>query len=120
MKLTMREIKHLQEQAASNEPELNAYVFQFSVNDLYSRIVGEMQLSPNDFWAMTADEVELAYRGYLNKLEIILNGIRVALLAPDEEIQLADVGWSFGSVAEQQQTLSLFEEELNAHDSNEY
>lgn len=110
--LTMKEIKAYYNTVSTNSQEINDYIFQFEINDLYSKAIGEIGLQPSEFWEMTPDELELAYKGYLIKLETTLNGIRLALLSPGEVIKLFDDDVSIGSIERQQYTLHLFRETL--------
>ena len=110
--LTMREIDIYQKNSEYNSKELNDYIFQCNIHDLYSKAVGDIGLDPKTFWDMTLDELELAYKGYLTRLEILLNGFRLAQLAPEEDINLYPRDFSVGTVEQQQYTLHLFRETL--------
>lgn len=52
----------------------------FSLQGLYSQAVGEMGIAPSQFWQMTAEEVELAYEGYLRRQELTANLIKLAFI----------------------------------------
>lgn len=52
----------------------------FSLNGLYSQAVGEMGIAPSQFWQMTAEEVELAYEGYLRRQELTANLTKLAFI----------------------------------------
>ena len=49
------------------------------LDDLYIRGVGEMGISPNIFFTMTEEELELAYEGYLRRKELEANMTMLAL-----------------------------------------
>ena len=52
----------------------------FSLQGLYSQAVGEMGIAPSQFWQMTAEEVELAYEGYLRRQELTANLTKLAFI----------------------------------------
>lgn len=54
--------------------------FPFSLSGLYSQAVGEMGITPSQFWQMTAEEVELAYEGYLRRQELTANLTKLAFI----------------------------------------
>lgn len=62
------------------------------VDQLYIKAVGEMQISPVVFWDMTPKEIELAYIGYLKRMELgtncILAAIRRSKTSNDQLISL--------------------------------
>lgn len=43
------------------------------VKELYSWAVGEIGISPADAWAMTEEEIDLAYEGYAHRQELTAN-----------------------------------------------
>ena len=80
----------------------------YEVEELYTKAVGEIGITPNDFYSMTPGEIDLAYEGYLRKKETEANLIKVAIveaLANNTElIRLTeDKGYSIGNERERQQ-----------------
>lgn len=49
------------------------------IDELYRKSVGEMGLSPTDFFNMTVDEINLAYEGYLQRKELEANLVLLAI-----------------------------------------
>jgi len=52
---------------------------QLEINEWYAKAVGEIGISPNDFFNMTVEELEIAYQGYLQRLENFANIVLLAL-----------------------------------------
>lgn len=81
----------------------------FSLNGLYSQAVGEMGIAPSQFWQMTAEEVELAYEGYLRRQELMANLTKLAFIEAlggnTTPISLfEDKGYTLGSIQEYNNT----------------
>lgn len=81
----------------------------FSLNGLYSQAVGEMGIAPSQFWQMTAEEVELAYEGYLRRQELTANLTKLAFIEAlggnTTPISLfEDKGYTLGSIQEYNNT----------------
>lgn len=81
----------------------------FSLNGLYSQAVGEMGITPSQFWQMTAEEVELAYEGYLRRQELTANLTKLAFIEAlggnTSTIRLLeDRGYTLGSTQEYNNT----------------
>lgn len=81
----------------------------FSLQGLYSQAVGEMGIAPSQFWQMTAEEVELAYEGYLRRQELTANLTKLAFIealggntTPISLIE--DKGYTLGSTQEYNNT----------------
>ena len=94
--------------AIKNIPSLFEQV-PFSLNGLYSQAVGEMGIAPSQFWQMTAEEVELAYEGYLRRQELTANLTKLAFIEAlhnnSNIISLVEnKGYTMGSVQEYNET----------------
>ena len=81
----------------------------FSLTGLYSQAVGEMGIAPSQFWQMTAEEVELAYEGYLRRQELTANLTKLAFIEAlggnTTPISLfEDKGYTLGSTQEYNNT----------------
>ena len=82
----------------------------FEVEELYTQAVGEMGITPNDFYSMSPGEIELAYEGYLRRKETEANLTKMAIITSqdDELIRLTeDKGYSVGSKAEREEVFRL-------------
>ena len=49
------------------------------ITELYAKAVGEIGIQPSDFWAMTEQEINWAYEGYMGKKEAEANLMVMAL-----------------------------------------
>lgn len=81
----------------------------FSLQGLYSQAVGEMGIAPSQFWQMTAEEVEIAYEGYLRRQELTANLIKLAFIEAlhndSNLISLVEnTGYVLGSIEEYNET----------------
>lgn len=81
----------------------------FSLTGLYSQAVGEMGIAPSQFWQMTAEEVELAYEGYLRRQELTANLTKLAFIEALHNngnlISLVEnTGYVLGSIEEYNKT----------------
>jgi hypothetical protein len=82
----------------------------FEVEELYTKAVGEIGITPNDFYSMTPGEIDLAYEGYLRRKETEANLIKMAIITSqdDELIRLTeDKGYSVGNKAEREEVFRL-------------
>lgn len=79
----------------------------------YQQIVGEVGISPDDFYRMTPEEMDLIYEGYITRKENDANIFLLALRAVKDnkkEILLKEErGYEVGSIEERNQTF----EQLN-------
>lgn len=81
------------------------------IKDLYSQAVGEIGISPSDFWTMTEEEVLIAYEGYMRRMEATAN---LTLLAVHKALKddtncielLEDKGYTVGSIEERDRVFS--------------
>jgi len=79
------------------------------IDEMYRKSVGEMGISPADFFNMTEEEIELAYEGYLRKKELEANLVLLAIskgisgdTSPIKITQSSD--YSVGSLSERKET----------------
>lgn len=82
----------------------------YEVEELYTKAVGEVGITPNDFYSMTPNEIELAYEGYLRRKETEANLTKMAIITSqnDELIRLTeDKGYSVGNKAEREEVFRL-------------
>lgn len=116
-KIGLGEIRDLLQNIENNEGyqlaiDLPPSLFEqapFSLNGLYSQAVGEMGIAPSQFWQMTAEEVELAYEGYLRRQELTANLTKLAFIEAlhnDSSIisLVENKGYTMGSVQEYNET----------------
>lgn len=83
------------------------------ISELYKKSVGEMGISPTDFFNMTEDEVENAYIGYLRRQELTANltllALKKAAVNDDDPIKITEEkDYEIGSVKEHDQTFRNF------------
>ena len=83
------------------------------IERLYEKSVGEMGISPTDFFSMTEDEIENAYKGYLKQKELEANlmllAFKKAISGDDKPIKITEEEkYEIGSIEERQQTFSSF------------
>lgn len=116
-KIGLGEIRDLLQNIEDNEGyqlaiDFPPYLFgqaPFSLNGLYSQAVGEMGIAPSQFWQMTAEEVELAYEGYLRRQELTANLTKLAFIeALNNDSNLISLvenkGYTMGSIQEYNET----------------
>lgn len=76
----------------------------------YAVAVGEIGIPPSDFYDMTEDELELAYKGYQQRLEDQTNLFLLALVRSqsDNKYDLfkltEDLGYEIGNLQERENT----------------
>ena len=75
----------------------------YEIGELYTKAVGEIGMTPSDFFSATPEEINLAYEGYLRRKETEANLTKLALMTCDSEelIRLTeDLGYSIGNLSE--------------------
>lgn len=87
------------------------------VRELYVKAVGEMHMTPAQFFTMSPDEIEWAYEGYLRQQELQANLTKLAVvsaLAKDPEpISIRGAAeYTIGSSEERDTTFKVLEREL--------
>lgn len=83
--------------------------FTEELKELYRKGVGEIGITPSDFWLMTIDELDCAYEGYLRRKELEANLFQLAMknsLSGKAELirLLDDKGYIVGSQEERDNT----------------
>lgn len=79
------------------------------VEKWYAIAVGEIGIPPSDFYTMTLNDLELAYKGYKQRLEDQTNLLLIALVRSrsDNKYELIhigeDLGYVVGSLNEREQ-----------------
>ena len=79
------------------------------IDKWYAIAVGEIGIPPIDFYSMTLEELELAYKGYQQRLEDQTNLFLLALIRSqsDNKYELfhiaEDLGYNVGSLNEREQ-----------------
>lgn len=82
----------------------------YEVEELYTKAVGEIGITPTDFYTMTPHEIDLAYEGYLRRKETEANLTKMAIITSqdNELIRLTeDKGYFVGSKAEREEVFRL-------------
>lgn len=85
------------------------YKTPLEIEELYTKIVGEMGIAPSDFDLMTLSDIDLAYDGYLQRIEVLANINLLALQMYKQNkksIRLReDRGYKIGSFIEREKVL---------------
>ena len=109
--ITFQEIDEIIEECDLSKLDISPTILSiFEVEELYTKAVGEMGITPNDFYSMSPGEIELAYEGYLRRKETEANLTKMAIITSqdDELIRLTeDKGYSVGSKAEREEVFRL-------------
>lgn len=83
--------------------------FYLHIEELYRKCVGEMGIAPRIFYEMTPHEIDLAYQGYLDRVQLEANCNLIAIRkSKDSHAKLISLleqpGWIETSNAEREQT----------------
>ena len=109
--ITFQEIDEIIEECDLSNIVIEPIIFSpFEVEELYTKAVGEIGITPTDFYTMTPHEIDLAYEGYLRRKETEANLTKMAIITSqnDELIRLTeDKGYSIGSEAERKEVFKL-------------
>lgn len=109
--ITFQEIDEIIEECDLSKLDINPTILSiFEVEELYTKAVGEMGITPNDFYSMSPGEIELAYEGYLRRKETEANLTKMAIITSqnDELIRLTeDKGYFIGNKAEREEVFKL-------------
>lgn len=115
--MTLQDVKiFLTECSESNLNLLDNYIKEnffyktpLEIEELYSKIVGEMGIAPSDFDLMTLSDIDLAYDGYIKRIEVLANIYLLALQMKNQNkasIRLReDKGYEIGSLIEREKVL---------------
>lgn len=111
--ISFSQIKEILQGNSDISLDIPAIPTQLEVQELYTKAVGEMGISPNDFYQMTPQEIEWAYEGYLRRKETEANLMKIAFMSDNDElIRLTeDKGYSIGNLEEREKTLQMFNRE---------
>lgn len=82
-----------------------------TIEEWYRKGIGEIGLSLSDFYCLTPYELDLAYEGYLRRMELVANLNQLAFLRAlnknDEPITLTEEReYSMGSIEERERVLA--------------
>ena len=109
--ITFQEIDEIIEECDLSKLDISPIILSiFEVEELYTKAVGEMGITPNDFYSMSPGEIELAYEGYLRRKETEANLTKMAIITSqnDELIRLTeDKGYFIGNKAEREEVFKL-------------
>ena len=109
--ITFQEIDEIIEECDLSNFDINQDILSiYEVEELYTKAVGEIGITPTDFYTMTPHEIDLAYEGYLRRKEIEANLIKMAIITSqdNELIRLTeDKGYFVGSKAEREEVFRL-------------
>ena len=109
--ITFQEIDEIIEECDLSKLDISPNILSlFKVEELYTKAVGEIGITPNDFYSMTPGEINIAYEGYLRRKETEANLTKMAIITSqdDELIRLTeDKGYSVGNKAEREEVFRL-------------
>lgn len=98
------------------EEEVNNYLASYDldelqIQELYKQMVGEVGIQPKEFFQMSPEEMDWAYRGYLERKETDINLVLTALNKFNNNdfdlIRLVeDQGYTIGSIKERNEFFS--------------
>lgn len=99
--ITFQEVKEIIEEcdlsSISQPRHLPSF---FEIEELYRKAIGEIGITPSNFFIMTPEEIELAYEGYMRRKETEANLIKLAIISSNDGklIRLTeDLGYSVGN-----------------------
>ena len=109
--ITFQEIDEIIEECDLSKLDISPTILSlFEVEELYTKAVGEIGITPNDFYSMSPGEIDLAYEGYLRRKETEANLTKMAIITSqdDELIRLTeDKGYFVGNKAEREEVFRL-------------
>lgn len=109
--ITFQEIDEIIEECDLSKFDINQDILSiYEVEELYTKAVGEIGITPTDFYTMTPHEIDLAYEGYLRRKETEANLTKMAIITSqdNELIRLTeDKGYFVGSKAEREEVFRL-------------
>lgn len=90
---------------------INSAMNELKIKELYQQAIGELGLSLNDFYAMTPEEIESAYQGFIYRKELEINLAKTAII---EGLQgntdiihlLKPLGYTIGDLKERKQVFT--------------
>lgn len=109
--ITFQEIDEIIKECDLSKFDINQDILSiYEVEELYTKAVGEIGITPTDFYTMTPHEIDLAYEGYLRRKETEANLTKMAIITSqdNELIRLTeDKGYFVGSKAEREEVFRL-------------
>lgn len=109
--ITFQEIDEIIDECDLSKLDIQPSILSlYEVEELYTKAVGEVGITPNDFYSMSPGEIDLAYEGYLRRKEIEANLTKIAIISQESEelIRLTeDRLYEIGNKAERQTTFKL-------------
>lgn len=109
--ITFQEIDEIINECDLSQLDITPNILSlFEVEELYTKAVGEIGITPNDFYSMTPGEINIAYEGYLRRKETEANLTKMAIITSqnDELIRLTeDKGYVVGNKTEREEIFRL-------------
>ena len=109
--ITFQEIDEIIKECDLSKIDINPKILSFfEIEELYTKAVGEIGITPNDFYSMSPGEIDIAYEGYLRRKETEANLTKMAIItSQDDELILLteDKGYSVGNKAEREEVFRL-------------
>lgn len=109
--ITFQEIDEIIKECDLSKLDIGQNILSiYEVEELYTKAVGEIGITPTDFYTMTPHEIDLAYEGYLRRKETEANLTKMAIITSqdNELIRLTeDKGYFVGSKAEREEVFRL-------------
>ena len=115
--ITFQEIDEIINECDLSQLDITPNILSFfELEELYTKAVGEIGITPNDFYSMTPGEINIAYEGFLRRKETEANLTKMAIITSqnDELIRLTeDKGYVVGNKAEREEIFRLLNIEEN-------
>ena len=109
--ITFQEIDEIINECDLSQLDITPNILSlYEVEELYTKAVGEIGITPNDFYSMTPGEINIAYEGYLRRKETEANLTKMAIITSqnDELIRLTeDKGYVVGNKTEREEIFRL-------------
>ena len=109
--ITFQEVDEIIEECDLSKLDISPTILSlYEIEELYTKAVGEVGITPNDFYTMSPGEIDLAYEGYLRRKEIEANLTKIAIISQENEelIRITeDRLYEIGNKAERQTTFKL-------------
>lgn len=108
--ITFHEIDEIINECDLSQLGIAPTLSMYEVEELYTKAVGEVGITPTDFYSMTPHEIDLAYEGYLRRKETEANLTKMAIITSqnDELIRITeDKGYAVGNKAEREEVFKI-------------
>ena len=114
--MSLQDVQSLLMECSDNQIDLlNTYIDKnlslkspLEIEELYTRIVGEMGIAPSDFYQMTIQDIDNAYEGFKRRLEIDANIYLIALHNRNNKNAdirfVEDKGYTIGNFEDRKET----------------